>query len=54
MSDITLFTFIGDTVTNATDAFVTPAAANLMFKLQDGRAYGRHLVYRADRLRYCD
>ncbi|ECY1471821.1 type IV secretion system protein [Salmonella enterica] len=34
MSDITLFTFIGDTVTNATDAFVTPAAANLMFKLQ--------------------
>lgn len=34
MSDMTLFTFIGDTVTNATDAFVTPAAANLMFKLQ--------------------
>ena len=34
MSDITLFSFIGGTVTNAIDAFVTPAASNLMFQLQ--------------------
>lgn len=34
MADPVLFMFIGDTVTNATNAFVTPATANLMFKLQ--------------------
>ncbi|WP_319103242.1 type IV secretion system protein [Pseudomonas aeruginosa] len=34
MADPVLFMFIGDTVTNATNAFVNPAATNLMFKLQ--------------------
>lgn len=34
MSDLTLFTFIGETVTNATNAFMVPAANDLMFKLQ--------------------
>jgi type IV secretion system protein VirB6 len=34
MPDITLFSFIGGTVTNATSAFVTPAASNLMYPLQ--------------------
>lgn len=34
MDDPMVFQFIGDTVKNATDAFVTPAASNLMFALQ--------------------
>ncbi|TCP11780.1 type IV secretion system protein VirB6 [Crenobacter luteus] len=34
MPDWTLFTFIGETVTNATNAFVVPAAADLIYKLQ--------------------
>lgn len=34
MDKLTLFTFIGETVTNATDAFVTPVASELIFKLQ--------------------
>lgn len=34
MADPVLFMFIGDTVTNATNAFVTPAAAKLMTALQ--------------------
>lgn len=34
MTDLTLFTFIGETVTNATTTFVEPAAAALMFKVQ--------------------
>lgn len=32
--DPMVFQFIGETVTNATDAFVTPAASSLMFALQ--------------------
>jgi len=34
MADLTLFQFIGGTVTNATAAFVEPAATSLMFGLQ--------------------
>lgn len=34
MADITLFQFIGETVTNATSAFVEPTASNLMYGLQ--------------------
>lgn len=34
MTDLTLFTFIGETVTNATTTFVEPAATALMFKVQ--------------------
>ena len=34
MADITLFQFLGETVTNATGAFVEPAASNLMYGLQ--------------------
>lgn len=34
MADLTLFQFIGETVTNATGAFVEPAATSLMFGLQ--------------------
>lgn len=34
MADWTLFTFIGETVTNATNALVVPAAADLIYKLQ--------------------
>ena len=34
MADPILFGYIGDTVQNATNVFVVPAAANLMFKLQ--------------------
>ena len=32
--DPMVFQFIGETVKNATDAFVTPAATNLIFSLQ--------------------
>lgn len=34
MSDPMVFQFIGDTVTNATNSFVTPAASNLIYMLQ--------------------
>ena len=34
MDELTLFTFIGETITNATNAFMVPAANELMFKLQ--------------------
>ncbi len=34
MDKLTLFTFIGETITNATNAFMVPAANELMFKLQ--------------------
>jgi type IV secretion system protein VirB6 len=34
MADPAVFQFIGETVKNATDAFVTPAATNLIFALQ--------------------
>ena len=34
MTELTLFTFIGETITNATNAFMVPAANDLMLKLQ--------------------
>ncbi len=34
MTELTLFTFIGETITNATNAFMVPAANELMLKLQ--------------------
>ena len=34
MDELTLFTYIGETITNATNAFMVPAASDLMFKLQ--------------------
>ncbi len=34
MADITLFQYLGETITNATTAFVEPSASSLMYGLQ--------------------